>query len=818
MAFTPKFLSNLTSTPAERAEALLKAGDKGKAAEAFAKAGLHPQAAKLFAETGNARRAVESTLVAVLGKVPDGYSDATPLQAGELLASSGHHKEAIVLFELGADWKKAAESAAKLQLHGRAARYYEKARLFKLAANYYRRGNQLADAARVLEQESNRLKSEGRARREAGVEQAITEIDQERAEVLGKLGKSAEAATLLSKTMPTLKSGKLLENAGSFEEAIHAYVAVGEHEDALRLLPKATGLRPHDRAKILAACGRPQDAAALFAAAGAFRECAQAWESAAAGPQPSGAAAAGPRASGTAAAGPQTSGAAAAGSQASGAAAHWAQAGRAWEEAGEPRCAAEAYRRAGRWADAGRVFLALGDDAQAGEAFLTAKDYQRAGESLLKAGKPFEAATCFLEVRSKDDASRALRQVPAASQVGGRATMLLVPLLYDQGKYTDALQRLQMLPPATDPGGTTIVDQLYWQARLLERLDRGAEAIAAYRKLLSIKPSYKDAAERLAELRGAAGETGTLTSFRAPVGGPSAGQGQGTTEAAPMASRPQANGTFPPGYLLAGRYEIVAEIGRGGMGRVYRARDRELSEEVAIKTILGRSDQQEEIAAEEDRLLREVQLLRRLTHPNIVRVYDLGRFPDGIFVTMELVTGQTLDQLVRSGALPPLDRLRAILRQIASGLGEAHAHAIVHRDLKPSNVILTPTRVKILDFGIARTLHGDTRLTMTGLAVGTPMYMSPEQIQGAELDGRCDLYALGVLAFTLLAGREPFQGHNPTAIALAHLQTPPPDLRSLRPGTPEPWVALVERLLAKSPHDRYPDALAVGDALGLLPV
>ncbi len=772
VAFTPKFLSNLTASPEERAEAFLRAGDKAKAAEAYAKAGKHPQAARLFAETGNARRAVEVTLVGVLGKVPDGYTDATPLQAGELLASSGHHQEAIVLFELGADWKKAAESAAKLQWHAKAARYYEKARLWKLAANYYRRGNQPADAARALEQESNRLKTEGRARRDPGVEQAIAEIDQERAELLGKLGKSGEAATLLSNTMPTLKSGKLLEAAGRFEEAIQAYVAVGEKEDALRLLPKATGMRPHERAKTLLACGRPQEAAALFAASGAFKECAQAWE----------------------------------------AAAVWPQAGRAWEEAREPRLAAEAYRKGNRWADAGRAFLAAGDHASAGQAFLTARDYQQAGECLLKAGKPFEAATCFLEVQAKDDASRALRQVPAASQIGGKATMLLVPLLYEQGKYSDALQRLQMLPPATDPGGTTIGDQLYWQGRLFERLERTAEALAAYQKLVAIKPGYKDAAERLASLRGAIGRMPA-----AQVPGAPANPAARSTEAAPVVSRPQSVGGFPAGFLLAGRYEIVAEIGRGGMGRVYRARDREMAEEVAIKTILGRSDQSDEIAAEQDRLLREVQLLRRLTHPNIVRVFDLGRFPDGIFVTMELVAGQTLDQVVRSKALPPLDRLRAILKQIAAGLGEAHAHAIVHRDLKPSNVILTPTRVKILDFGIARTLSGDTRLTMTGLAVGTPMYMAPEQIQGADLDGRCDLYALGVLAFTLLAGREPFLGNNPTAIALEHLQTPPPDLRRLRPGTPEPWVAFVERLLAKAPADRYADAQAVGDALDALP-
>jgi predicted HD phosphohydrolase len=219
VAFTPKFLSNLTSTPEQRAEAFLKAGDKAKAAEAYAKAGLHPQAAKLFAETGNSRRAVETTLVGVLGKVPDGYSDATPLQAGELLASSGHHKEAIVLFELGADWKQAAESAAKLQLHAKAARFYEKARLWKLAANYYRRGNQPGDAARALEQESNRLKTGSRApRNPASSRRSPRSI--KRAELLGKARQNGEAATLLSNTMPTLKSGKLLEAAGRFEEAI----------------------------------------------------------------------------------------------------------------------------------------------------------------------------------------------------------------------------------------------------------------------------------------------------------------------------------------------------------------------------------------------------------------------------------------------------------------------------------------------------------------------------------------------------------------------------------------------------------------------
>lgn len=783
MAFRPKFLAALTSNHEALAEAYLKEGDKARAAAAYARAGRLADAARLAAASGDATGAVEYTMRAVLGQVPAGYVGATPQQAGELLASAGHHKEAILLFELGAAWKQAAESAAKLQLPARAARFYEKGRLWRLAALYYGKANQPNDAARALELESNRLKGEGRARREPGVEKAIGEVDQERAEILGRLGKSSEASALLTGTTPTLKSGKLHESAGRFEEAIHAYLAVGEQEDALRLLPRASALKPVERARILLNCGRPRDAAGLFAAAGALKEAAAAWE---------------------------TTG-------------EPAQAARCWEEAKQPLAAAENYRKAGRWADAGRNFDEAGAPERAGEAFLMTKDYRRAGDSLLKAGKAFEAASCFLEIQAKDDASRALKRVPAGTQLGARATMLLVPLLYEQGNYSDALQRLQMLPPATDPGGTTLVEQLYWQARLLERLNRGSEALATFQKVVAIQPDYRDAADRLAGLKSATGRLPLSPPLpRSPTsaaGAAAAGanDGAGSTEGSPVVRPVWSGGSaaFPPGFVLAGRYEILGELGRGGMGRVYRARDRELADEVAIKTILGGG---EEALAEQDRLLREVQLLRRLTHPNIVRVHDLGRFEAGIFVTMELVAGQSLDQALKTQRQPPLDRVRSILKQIAAGLEEAHAHGIVHRDLKPGNVMLTPTRVKLLDFGIARAIHSDVRLTVTGLAVGTPMYMAPEQIQGASVDGRCDLYSLGVLAFTLLAGREPFLGATPTAIALQHLQSSPPDLRKLRPDLPSAWATLTESLLAKEPENRPASAGALGDLLDRLPV
>jgi serine/threonine-protein kinase len=274
-------------------------------------------------------------------------------------------------------------------------------------------------------------------------------------------------------------------------------------------------------------------------------------------------------------------------------------------------------------------------------------------------------------------------------------------------------------------------------------------------------------------------------------------------------------GTLAVGQVLASRFQIVAELGQGGMGRVYKARDFELGDMVAIKILSSAPD---DGSVDAERLLREVQICRRITHPNVVRVFDLGRHEGAIFIIMELLEGQVLVDLIDPARRPPIARVKTILVEIASGLQEAHALGVVHRDLKPENVILTATRLKILDFGIARMTGFDKRLTQVGFALGSPLYMSPEQIQGVALDNRSDLYSLGVLAFALLIGREPFDGANSTAIAIQHLQQPPPDLYSLRPGLPAGWGEVVKKLLAKRPEDRYQSSEEVIAALSPLPV
>ncbi|RMH17150.1 MAG: hypothetical protein D6696_16465 [Acidobacteria bacterium] len=270
-----------------------------------------------------------------------------------------------------------------------------------------------------------------------------------------------------------------------------------------------------------------------------------------------------------------------------------------------------------------------------------------------------------------------------------------------------------------------------------------------------------------------------------------------------------------PGQVLQGRYEIQGELGRGGMSRVYRAYDRVMAEEVAIKTLLASALRHPD---EERRLLREVQICRKISHPNVVRVHDLGQFPGGVFITMELLDGEGLDRLIRRAAPLPLDEVRRIVQQIALALVEAHRLEIVHRDLKPGNVILVGDRVKVLDFGIARmgAGAGQPNVTRTGEVIGSPLYMAPEQLQGKPVDGACDLYALGVITFAMLTGREPFLGEDATAVALQHLRDAPPDPRELRPDLPPAWAALVDQMLAKPPADR-PTAADLARAVGTLP-
>lgn len=250
------------------------------------------------------------------------------------------------------------------------------------------------------------------------------------------------------------------------------------------------------------------------------------------------------------------------------------------------------------------------------------------------------------------------------------------------------------------------------------------------------------------------------------------------------------------------RYEILNEVGRGGTANVYRARDRVLDRLVALKVLSGPIANDPDFMA---RFEREARLAARLDHPNVVTIYDFGRLADGRgFIAMKLLEGTSLDRLLGTPALTPALTV-TIVHEVAAALDFLHGRGMVHRDIKPSNLIIDAAgHATLTDFGIARAFDS-ARVTLTGLTVGTPRYMAPEQIRGEDVTQAADLYALGVMTFEMLAGRPPFQGEG-TALMFKIVHEPPPPITSVNANLPAAVAGVLARSLEKTPEARWSSA------------
>lgn len=346
-----------------------------------------------------------------------------------------------------------------------------------------------------------------------------------------------------------------------------------------------------------------------------------------------------------------------------------------------------------------------------------------------------------------------------------------------QGQLDMALDKFRKIPM-----DDSVADLLYSLAMDFERKRQFGKAGSVYDMILGYDKKFKDVAERKSR---AANLEGTV------VLGGAAGAGGGT-----LILDPNHKPTL-------GRYEVDKELGKGAMGIVYLGRDPKINRVVAIKTMaLAQEFEGPELAEAKERFFREAETAGRLNHPNIVTIYDAGEEQELAYIAMEFMEGSTLEDYCQAGALMPPYSVMVVISKVAEALDYAHSNGIVHRDIKPANVMLQKDKtVKVMDFGIARVTESSK--TKTGVVMGTPSYMSPEQLSGAKVDGRSDLFSLGVMMFEMLTGSRPFKGDSMATLMFAIAQQPHDQIATVNPDLPPCVGNIIDKALAKDLNVRY---------------
>ena len=353
-----------------------------------------------------------------------------------------------------------------------------------------------------------------------------------------------------------------------------------------------------------------------------------------------------------------------------------------------------------------------------------------------------------------------------------------------QGMFDLALEKFQKLP--LDEQG--VKDLLYNLGLDFERKRQFSKALATYNIIIEDGRDFKDLAERVPKLKSA---EATMI-FGAGGGGHPGDIGATLTN---MDTKP-----------TLGRYEVTGELGRGAMGVVYKGVDPKIRRTVAIKTV-RLSDFDEDMVDEmKERFFREAESAGLMTHPNIVTIFDCGEEHDLAFIAMEYLKGEDLADYTKKGSLLAMDETLSVISNVAGALDYAHAKGIVHRDIKPANImrIKETKEVKVTDFGIARITSSSK--TKTGVILGTPSYMSPEQIAGKKVDGRSDIFSLGVVLFEMLTGQKPFTGQDMTSLMYKIAKEKHPKARSINPKIPQVIEKMIDKALEKDVEKRYQKA------------
>jgi eukaryotic-like serine/threonine-protein kinase len=738
----PRLDRRSTKKVERTAHSIAKKGGLLDAAEVCFENGLLDQAAQYFIEGGDFVRAAE------IRHDQNRFQEAAELHlkagdhetAGSIYASQGENRRAAECFFEAGRMTVAGELFEKAGEHRRAGACFRDAGFDRQAAKAFIRCQSWKEAAESLEQ----VILEERTRTGTG-----QNPQQQR-----------ELQTLV------LQAGKLYDQAGELEKAEiilekgHCHVAAAEIALRRGRFAKAAelfleGNQPVRAAEVLQQNGEEQAAARILGeyhrSRGADQEAAHYLEIA---------------------------GEFLAAGDAYRKLEDHGRAGAAYERMGDRAQAAEMYWLGGNPGRAAANFEKIGRWEEAAECWKEAGDAKRRANALMQGGKLLHAGEVFHQEGLDDDAIKILQQVQPGSGDFANASAILGGIFQARGQLGLAVMKLRQAI-GNGPVDRAALKLHYTLANVHEANGEHREAVEVYERILACDYHFEDVAERLERSR------------------------------AKLAAQPREDASHPPAAATdetalpartqPSRYQILGELGRGGMGIVYKAKDTVLDRLVAYKVL---PDALKENPQALKNFLREAKSAAQLNHPNIVTVYDAGEQDGRYYIAMEFVDGNTLKEIVRRRGAIASGGVLHVLVQMCEALAYAHDKKIVHRDIKTANAMWTRDRkAKIMDFGLAKIVE-EVR-NHTTLVSGTPYYMSPEQTLGRNVDYRTDIYSLGVTIFELATGRLPFTEGN---IPYHHVHTQPPDAREVKADVPALVAEIVARCLMKDPDARYQSA------------
>ncbi|HET6371536.1 MAG TPA: protein kinase [Nitrospiria bacterium] len=665
-------------------------------------------------------------------------------EAAQYFYLASDFDKALSLYQRSGNFSRAAEICASSKRLGMAAELYEKAKQYKDAAAQYEKLDNLVKAGAMHE-----LAGEGLKAAELYERHFLRERGAKSDAVTGPLEQIAlQSGKLFIKAGQSGRAAEIFSLAGAFNPAGEAYISCGEKTKAAEAFASAKNFAR--AARIYQELGETLKGQRLLAEQ--FREERK-----------------------------------------------FRQAADAFAQAEDFLEAAEMYERVEDHEKAGEMFLAAGDFGRASEIFIQLGELGRAAEALEKGRRFEEAAEFFLKSGDKSQAARVweraenfyqagllyrqigkmdesiavLQKVESSSEEYFKASLTLGQMFVEKGMLEAAKERYQKIISQSSIGPRNL--EFYYQLALIhEKMKDFDEALSLYEKILAEDIHYKDVRGKSDLLKKA------LTTVKKALEGSRIDKGKG----AGLAQSPE------------GRYRVIKKIGQGGMGVVYQAEDTVLKRIVAYKVLPPTLKEHPAVLTS---FLQEARVSAALNHPNIVTIYDTGRNGDDIFITMEFVDGVSLKENLEKKPNQAISDLVQIMKEMCEGVSYAHSRNVIHRDIKPANVMIGKDgAVKIMDFGLAKVLS-QSMADKTSVK-GTPLYMSPEQILGQNVDHQSDIYSLGCSFYRMVAGRPPFiQGD----VYYHHLHTVPIPPKQVNPQVPDTLNRIILRALEKEKGKRY---------------